>query len=496
MRSHTPFRRNGRVPVRHLSQKLKADPKRVIALPFDLGAHSRVAPIFACVEAMPEPEAARALSAVRKDFSSRHKDFEEDLRANYIAAAMIMGETDGYSETKRLLLGAYFTQEYSIQSAALFNPSIVPHPDQSDAPPGGLRFVMSLRAVGEGHMSSTVFKTGTVHSDLQVKIDPRSTYSTRTRSVPNKEYVKPLFSRRLCEMGVDMVTANIVLDRLGERFSMRECDDAISWAEQEFGELSSLANAIAAIEWLARANYDLYLSEEDRIADLVLFPRSVSESRGIEDMRLVRFAEDDGTMRYFGTYTGFDGHRILPLMMETEDFRRLHIHTLNGACVQNKGMALFPRRLNGHYAMCSRIDGRNLFLMFSDHVHFWESATMLATPKYSWELRLMGNCGSPLETPEGWLLLTHGVGPMRRYCIGAMLLDLENPFEIRGRLREPLIVPLERDREGYVPNVTYSCGGLIHAGQMLLPYAVSDSATRFAAVAVDDLLAQLLTDGP
>ena len=269
--------------------------------------------------------------------------------------------------------------------------------------------------------------------------------------------------------------------------------DQVVEEESDVPQVSSVASSMI---WLARANYRLELDADEDLSDLILFPRSDTDIRGIEDMRLVRFEEQNGETCYFGTYVAYDGQHVLPMIMETNDFRSISMHSLNGRCVQNKGMALFPRRINGHYAMVSRIDGQNLYLMYSDMVHFWESATLLAVPKYPWELCLMGNCGSPIETPEGWLLIVHGVGPMRRYCLGAMLLDLDDPFRIRGRLRMPLLEPTEAEREGYVPNVVYSCGGLLHQGWLILPYAVADTSTRIASIPLDELLARLIADGP
>ena len=282
---------------------------------------------------------------------------------------------------------------------------------------------MSLRAVGEGHISTTVFQTGTIGAAGLLRLDPALGRSARPHIVPEAQYSRDLLRRKLCEMGIASDMADIIFERLPERFTHAELDAVTTTVRSHWGEDPRLSNIIAVLEWLVRSNYRLKLEDDDNIADLVLFPRSETESKGIEDMRLVRFVDDDGAVTYFGTYTGFNGQGILPMLMETPDFRTISIHTLNGACVQNKGMALFPRRIDGHYAMCSRIDGHNLFLMFSDYIHFWESAQVLARPRYPWEWRLIGNCGSPQETPEGWLLITHGVGPMRRYSIGAMLLD-------------------------------------------------------------------------
>jgi len=493
---HPTERQRTEIRVQNLSIKLQANIRRVILLPFYIMGQANVGVIFDRVDRLSDAEVGEALATVADGFSRRHRRLDETLEEHYQIAARLVGRTDGLSPSRRLLIGAYFSMEYSLESAALFNPSIVPHPDQSGLPEGSLRFVMSLRAVGEGHLSSTVFQTGVINSDLTIRLDPSGAFSAHCRSTPDRVYHKGLFVRKLAEMGVHLQHAGAVFDRLDERFTIRKLDRAVAEAQEQTGAALSAENVIGAIQWLARANYQLRLAPEDEIRDLILFPRSESEARGIEDMRLVRFVDDDGSVTYYGTYTGFDGEHILPLMMETKDFRTLNVHTLNGDRVQNKGMALFPRRLDGHYVMCSRIDGQNLYLMASDMPYFWETATLLAEPRHSWELRIIGNCGSPLETPEGWLLLTHGVGPMRRYCLGAMLLDLDDPFRIRGRLKRPLIAPTEEEREGYVPNVVYSCGALIHRGRLVLPYAVSDTATRVATIALDELLERLLEDGP
>ena len=485
-----------RIRVRHLPAHLVGDARRSIMLPFGMGGHHDLKAVFSLVQELTDEEVARNVSSLIEDFGEKHGSFEQGLLDRYETAAVILGSRDSLSRERCLLIGAYFSMEYSIEAAALFNPSIVAHPQQSGAPLGGMRFIMSLRAVGEGHISTTVFQTGSISAAGVFRLDPASGRSARPHLVPDAEYSKDMLRRKLCEMGIACEMADLVFERLPERFTHAELDEVTTTLRTQRGEDPRLTNSIAVLEWLVRANYRLQLTEEDDIADLVLFPRSESESKGIEDMRLVRFADDDGAVTWFGTYTGFNGQSILPMLMETPDFRSISIHTLNGACVQNKGMALFPRRIGGHYAMCSRIDGHSLFLMFSDYVHFWESAQVLARPKYPWEWRLIGNCGSPLETPEGWLLITHGVGPMRRYSIGAMLLDSQDPFRIRGRLKEPLIAAAEQGRRGYVPNVVYSCGSLIHNNRLFLPYAVSDSSTRIAIVRLHELIDRLLDDGP
>jgi len=279
---------------------------------------------------------------------------------------------------------------------------------------------------------------------------------------------------------------------LPDAFSFQQIQHALTEAQSARDNEILDESIVQGILWLARSNYQLELPANTQASEIVIFPQSENESGGIEDLRMVRFVDDDGSVTYFGTYTAYDGYRILPQLIELKDLTRISIHTLNGARAQNKGMALFPRRIDGHYVMCSRIDGENLYIMYSDMIHFWESAVLLQKPKHHWEFIQIGNCGSPLETSEGWLLLTHGVGPMRRYCIGAMLLDLKDPMKLIGSLEEPLLVPTEQEREGYVPNVVYSCGSMIHRGHLYVPYGISDMATSIAVVPMEQLLDRLI----
>jgi predicted GH43/DUF377 family glycosyl hydrolase len=381
--------------------------------------------------------------------------------------------------------------EYSIASAALFNPSIVEHPNQDHVREGGKRFMMSLRATGEGHISSIVFRTGVIQPDNSVTFDAPGPFHRRARQSPDQVYLKHLFRRKLHEMAINREAADAVVGRLPDQFTFAELEHAIEHVRANEGQILQLEETTEGIRWLARENYQLRLPDDADISEVVIFPQSDNESRGIEDLRMVRFEDDDGSVTYYGTYSAYNGYRVLPQLMETSDLLRIRIHTMNGACVQNKGMALFPRRIDGHYVMCSRIDGENLYIMYSDIAQFWETAELLQTPKHPWEFVQMGNCGAPLETPEGWLLLTHGVGPMRSYSIGAMLLDLHDPLKVIGHLDEPLIMPTEDEREGYTPNVVYTCGAMIHNQHLYIPYAMSDTSTGVAMVPLDSLLDRL-----
>ncbi len=430
-------------------------------------------------------------------FAERHQRLErfllkrfEDVRESVISDYPL-------SEAQRLLIGAYFTMEYSLEAAALFNPSVVPHPDQSDLPPGALRIVLSLRATGEGHLSSIVFRTGTISAEGTIEINPPTRFVTVPEVHPNPSYEKRLFMRKLQELGVLSQDAHRLMDLLGEQFTFAELTAAAVAHSRESRLLDSKAGrASEDVVALARANYEICFDPEGRLSERVIFPQAPTEARGIEDARFVRFCDDDGCATYYATYTAFDGAVTLPQLLQSQDFISFKISTLNGPAVQNKGMALFPRKIGGLYAILSRQDGENVYLMYSEQLHFWHEKRLLLRPTYPWEFVQLGNCGSPIETEAGWLVLTHGVGAMRRYAIGAVLLDLDDPSRVIGRLTEPLLEPTPEEREGYVPNVVYTCGGLVHNGQLILPYAASDQFTGFATVPVNELIEALLSHPP
>lgn len=483
--------RRGSLKVRRLPVTFTSDVRRVITRYFDPGGEARIRRLVERISALSGGQVDRLLDDVFLKFRTRHSNIASVLEENYRTAMTMTGMSDDFSQNRRLLIGSYLTAEYSIESAALFNPSIVLHHNQQNLPAGAVRFIMSLRATGEGHVSSIVFRTGVIYSDHHIQIDPCSRHTKPVRIVPDKRYDKILFRRKLKDIGVHPEVAEFVLDRLADTFTLAQLEHALTETRAEATGPLPVEQSLHDIRWLAKSNYQLELAREAEASEVVIFPQTSNESHGIEDLRMVRFVEDDGTITYYGTCTAFDGSRVLPQLIETRDFVQIGVHTINGARAQNKGMALFPRRINQHYVMCSRIDGENLYIMVSDIVHFWETAELLQTPRYPWELVQIGNCGSPLETPEGWLLLTHGVGPMRTYCLGAMLLDLNDPLKVIGCLDEPLVTPTEKERDGYVPNVAYSCGAMIHNGQLYLPFATSDMVTRFAMVSLESLLNRL-----
>jgi predicted GH43/DUF377 family glycosyl hydrolase len=448
--------------------------------------------VVARVMALPDEEIAQLLGRVLGEFADRHEQVEKFFRDRFTQVRHYLGETWEPSLERQALIGAHFTHEYSPESAALFNPSIVPHPDQSGLPKGALRFILSLRATGEGHISSITFRMGTASAQHRITLAPPVPFVTEPERVPNPAYDKKLFASKLQEAGVQNEFSQRVLDQLPEAFILDDLHHVLTVKRRQTDPADATADRAArGILLLAESNYEVRFAPDSRVSQRVLFPSTASQSNGIEDARFVRFQNDDGSFAYYATYTAYDGKMILPQLLETPDFLHFKFNTLNGPAVQNKGMALFPRKINGQFAMLSRQDDENILLMFSDNIHFWQTPKLLLPPAQPWEFIKMGNCGSPIETEAGWLVLSHGVGAMRKYCLGAFLLDLADPTRVIGRLREPLLSPNESEREGYVPNVVYTCGALRHGRELIIPYGMSDYATSFATVSLDELLAAM-----
>lgn len=475
--------------AKRIGPTLTPDHSRVLLRPFRPTTDDIAQRIAARVMALPDEEVTRWLNQVLGEFSDRHEQVERIFHRRFEQVNIYLEPGAQPSPERQMLIGAYFTHEYSPESAALFNPSIVPHPDQSGVPKGALRFILSLRATGEGHISSITFRTGTISAQHRITLTPPVPFATEPDRVPNAAYTKGLFGRKLEEAGVQDDFCRHVLEQLPEDFTLNELK-AVLQACGFTADTSDATTTRAArgILLLAESNYEVHFTPDSRVSQRVLFPSAPSQSNGIEDARFVRFQQDDGSFTYYATYTAYDGKIILPQLLETADFVHFKFNTLNGPAVQNKGMALFPRKINGQYAMLSRQDDENILLMFSDNIHFWQTTNVLLSPAQPWEFIKMGNCGSPIETEAGWLVLSHGVGAMRKYCLGAFLLDLNDPARVIGRLREPLLSPNEAEREGYVPNVVYTCGALLQGRELIIPYAMSDSATSFATVSLEELL--------
>jgi predicted GH43/DUF377 family glycosyl hydrolase len=467
--------------------------QRVIVRPHIPFNESRIERIISRVLTLNESDVQKEFNRVLDKFSHRHHNFESLLERQFDSLRRFMPTDVLPSRERRLLIGSFFLAEYSFESVALFNPSIVPHPDQSGLPPGSLRFILTLRATGEGHISSLKFRSGCIDEDYNISIDDSSGFATTAEMKANPLYDKICFARKLREMGVFSDFSNFIINSLSDEFTFTELMENVKIQIYNHQPLSAADNlARDKIQWLARCNYEAQFEPSVPLSERVLFPLSPSEQNGIEDARFVLFTDDDGRKKYYATYTAYDGKAILPQLIETEDFVHFKMATLNGSAAVNKGMAMFPRRINGRYAMVSRQDSENLFLMYSDNIHFWNEIIPLMKPSYPWEFVQIGTCGAPIETKEGWLLLTHGVGLFRQYSIGAILLDKEDPSKILGRLREPLITWTENTRSGYVPNVVYTCGALPYKDKLVVPYAMSDQQITISLISLSSLLEKLL----
>jgi predicted GH43/DUF377 family glycosyl hydrolase len=485
------------IHVKRSATIVKPDQKRVLLRPFNPGDAERAGRIFSRIMSLPEEQVGSLVDEVCSEFSQRHRQIRKTFLTRFEQIRDLLSIDEELCEQRRLLIGSYFLAEYSLESAALFNPSMVPHPDQTGVPPGALRFVLSLRATGEGHISSITFRTGLVHPGSLIEVEPAVGFLTEPRQVPNPVYEKALFVRKLFELGFHSDLTRRVMSRLGESFAVVELRASLEVEVRRSllsdGMSHEDQDAAHGIWMLARSNFQVQFEPEQQLSDRILFPATPSQRNGIEDARFAHFRNDDGAYVYYATFTAYDGRVVMPQLVETSDFLLFRFNTLNGPAAENKGMAIFPRKVNGLFAMISRQDNENIFLMFSDNVHFWYERKALLKPVFPWELIQIGNCGSPIETDAGWLVLSHGVGPMRQYCIGAFLLDRDDPSQVIGRLREPLLRPNENEREGYVPNVVYSCGALVHNGELIIPYGLADHAAGFATVPLDEVLAAMQT---
>lgn len=475
--------------------RFSSDSKRVIARYFFPGS-DRAQSIVQKVIDMPNQAAKLALNQSLRDFSDRHRNISRIYKKHFERTKDIMGGKNGdldiLDDYKKLLIGAYFTSEYSIESAAFFNPSMVEDPDQTGLQENQKRVIISFRATGEGHISSIVFRGGVLDRNNDLEIKQAGKLVDEAEAVKNYIYIKDIFISKLTEMHAEIDVVNIVMEKLGEKFDYNELHSAIEATIREINPSYSTQKMLQTITWLADSHYEISFSLDTAISERVIFPIAAAESNGIEDARFVKFTENDGSTKYYATYTAYNGLTILPKLIETKDFYHFFIMPVYGENAQNKGMALFPRKINGKYAMLSRLDGVNNYIMFSDKINIWHEAKKIQGPRFPWEFIQIGNCGSPIETEYGWLVITHGVGTMRKYSLGATLLDIDDPTKVIGQLSEPLLTPNEEEREGYVPNVVYSCGSIINNNELVLPYAMSDTASTYATVPLDDLFSRLI----
>jgi predicted GH43/DUF377 family glycosyl hydrolase len=482
-----------KVSVTRKNVKFMPDSSRVVARYFNSG-EQRTKELIGRIIAMSNQSVSHTLEQINRGFARRHRNISNIFLTNFqnirpLIAEMQMNEAD-FSEERKLLIGSYLTMEYSIESSAFFNPSMVEDFDQTSLEKGEKRVVISFRATGEGHVSSIVFRRGIIDKDNNLRMMRIGDDIEKAEVLHKMIFHKKRIMSKLAEMHTLDIYSSILYD-LPEEFEYSAFKNALT---------IELANPIISKEkreayeeviWLMDSFYDIQFKHDSDISERVIFPISDTESRGIEDARFVRFVDDDGSESVMGTYTAYNGHSILSKLITTEDFYTFRVMPLHGEGSQSKGMALFPKKIKGKYAMLARVDGVNNYLMYSVRPNQWENPQIIQRPEYPWEYTQIGNCGSPLWTEEGWLVITHGVGAMRRYCVGASLFDLDDPSKEIGRLEEPLLTPLEDEREGYVPNVVYSCGSIIHNNSLILPYAVSDYSSTYAVIDLAELLGAL-----
>lgn len=483
--------------VERTSIVLRPDPGRVVSRLFLPGqempaaGESRSSAVVERVLLLSDEEVTASLAEALAVFGGRHRDLVARWDAHSHLLDHRLDPSVRLSSPRRRLMGAYFTQEFSIEGAALFNPSMVPHPDQGGLAPGATRFVMTLRAVGEGHLSSIELRTGVVDERDRVVMHVQPQYAVLPDPVP-ATYSRVAFERALRDAGGDRTNSDFVLGELPDAFTRDGLERALSALRDQRLTRGAAVRTIDRIWQVADRTYAVEFPGSSGLQERVLMPRAAAESHGIEDARAVLLREDDGSSRYLATYTAYDGRSVTSQLLRTDDFRRFESLQLTGLGARNKGLAVFPRRIGGRYLAVSRADRESNAVTVSDDLLDWDEPVLVQTPTQPWETVQLGNCGPPIETDAGWLVLTHGVGPMRRYSIGALLLDLHDPTVVLGRLAEPLLTPDPDERSGYVPNVVYSCGAMLHGRTLVLPYGASDTESRIALVDLDALLGALV----
>ena len=476
--------------------RIRADRSRVVTRLYVPGQEaferqdSRAGAVLERILALDEQDVRSSLGEVGTRFAGRHRDLMGTFRRHARELADRLDPRSDLSEERMLLLGATFTSEYAIEGAALCNPSMVAHPDQSGTAETSLRFVMSVRGIGEGHQSSIGFRTGVVDGTGGVMIDDPAPFATAGLVTPTL-LDAVVFRTELAQLDDGREAADYVLDALGERFTRADLEERLDSLQTHISTRGHAELTISTIRAIAERTYSVEFGDDTALSERVLSPVMGAEANGMEDARFVRFVDDDGSVTYWATYTAYSGSRISQQLLQTSDFRSFTSSPMVGRAAANKGLALFPRRIGGRFAAMSRADRESNSIGYTDHPLAWTNSVPCQRPTQAWEVLQLGNCGPPIETEAGWLVLTHGVGPMRTYSIGAILLDLDDPTRVLGRLREPLLSPAPDEQDGYVPNVVYSCGALVHADTLVLPYGIGDAAVGIATVPLPRLLAAL-----
>ena len=486
--------------VRRSRIRLEHDPSRVITRFFLPGQEGfdhqdpRTAAVLDRILALDDHDARAALDDVVRRFSGRHRHLLDTFRFHAGALAERLDPHRRLSDVRRLLLGAVFTTEYAVEGASLCNPSMIAHPDQTGVASGELRFLMSVRGIGEGHRSSIGFRTGVIDGSGDIRVDDPASFATAGTLEPATFDAK-VFRAELRRLGGEGEDADYVLAALADHFGAPDLDEQLTRLEAQPVTRQHSHRTVSLLREIAARTYGVRFGIETDVTERVLHPAMSAESQGMEDARFVRFVDELGGVTYYATYTAYDGASISQQLLETNDFVTFTSSPIVGPAARNKGLALFPRLVGGRYAALSRSDRESNSVAFSQDPHEWIDAVPCQAPSRAWEVLQIGNCGSPIETSAGWLVLTHGVGAMRTYCLGAILLCLDDPTRVIGSLPTPLLSPLPDERDGYVPNVIYSCGGLAHAGVLIVPYGIGDSAIGFATVALAELLTALVESG-
>ncbi|MCG2797064.1 MAG: glycoside hydrolase family 130 protein [Cellulomonas sp.] len=483
--------------VTRTEHRLAPDPTRVATAIFLPGqemaasGRSRSASVLNRVLALSDDQVDAELALMVEQFGTRHRRLETTWESHFRLIAHRVEAFRQLSVSRRRLIGAYFTQEFAVEGAGLSNPSMVAHPDQSGLPAGSVRFLMTLRGIGEGHVSCIEMRTGVVDGDNKVLLDPPPTVAVLPEE-KDATYSLDAFAHQLRELGDDRADAEFVLARLAPEFGPGDLAGVIARLKAQGLTRVFAARTVEDLERIAASTYVVEFPADSTPAERVLQPQSSHESHGVEDARMVRTVADDGRTEYLGTYTAYDGHAIGQQLLRTHDFRRFTSTPITGQGSRNKGLALFPRRIGGRFAAISRADRESNAITTSSDMLHWDTPVLVQVPEHPWEIVQLGNCGPPIETEAGWLVLTHGVGPMRTYAIGAMLLDLDDPRTVLASLERPFLTPTQEERHGYVPNVVYSCGAMLHGRTLVLPYGCSDSQTRIAMVDLDGLLGAMV----
>jgi predicted GH43/DUF377 family glycosyl hydrolase len=489
----------GRVAV-HRSAVLHPDASRVVAHLFvpgqelAAGNETRASGVVQRILDLDDDTVAQTVSELMDRFGGRHRDLVQTFSHHADRIGNRLSAEAELSEDQWLLLGATFTHEYAIEAAAACNPSMVLHPDQSHAPAGGAHLIMSVRGIGEGHRSSIGFRRATIDRSGSVSLAPAAPFPVFGAVHPAR-FDRVQFHAHLRDAGEDGETAAYVLNGLAETFTAQDLEEQLAVLRTQRDTRRNAAVTVERLRAIAAQSYHVEFPVDVDLSERILWPAMAAESHGMEDARFVRFADSDGTVTYYATYTAYDGAGITQQLLETQDFTAFDVAPIAGRVAANKGLAFFPRRINGRFAALSRHDQETNAVAFSDDRLVWDHATTLQSPRMAWEAIQLGNCGSPIETDDGWLVLTHGVGPMRTYCIGALLLDLDDPTVVIGQLPEPLLSPTTEEQDGYVPNVVYSCGGVLHGDTLVIPYGIADTSIRIATVSWAELRGVLVSSG-